>query len=72
MSELMEEFCDEVPVFFYSYDHLELLFKHRYAECDTLMVQLRTDLMLPPRAHLQAKLARIIHMYYLSLPWLKF
>jgi len=67
--ELMEEFCEIVPCFFYSYEHLHLLFKHRFHEVDKALLQLRADLLFPPSAPLQAKLACIIHMYYLSLPW---
>ena len=65
----MNEFCDVVPSFFESYDHLYLLFKYRFNEVDRAMVNLRTDLLSPPSGALQAKIARIIHMYYVSLPW---
>ena len=68
--EIINDFCEIVPSFFFSYDHLYLLFTHRYKECDKLMVRLRTDLMSYPPAPVQAKLARIIHMYFINLPWL--
>jgi len=67
--ELVQEFCDEVPTFFYSYDHLHLLFKHRFNEVNKAMVQLRADMLSYPAAPLQAKIARIIHMYYVALQW---
>jgi len=67
--ELVEEFCEVVPCFFDSYDHLHLLFKHRFAQCDTAMVYLRTDFLCHPIAPVQAKIARIIHMYFINLPW---
>lgn len=67
--ELVNEFCDVVPSFFVSYDHLYLLFKYRFNEVDRCMVNLRTDLLYPPSAQLQAKIARIIHMYFVGLAW---
>ena len=69
MPELVNEFCSEVPCFFMSYYHLHLLFKHRYDEANQAMFDLRTDLQLPPAARVQTKLARIIHMYFINLPW---
>ena len=69
MMELVDEFCEEVPCFFYSYDHLHLLFKHRFEKCDEAMVCLRSDMLSYPPAPLQAKLARIIHTYFINLPW---
>ena len=68
--ELVEEFCEEVPCFFMSYYHLHLLFTHRFEECDKAMVELRADFQSYPAAPLQAKIARIIHMYFINLPWL--
>ena len=69
MVEMVEEFCLEVPCFFKSYYHLHLLFKHRVNEADKAMFNLRTDLQLPPAAKVQTKLARIIHAYFVNLPW---
>lgn len=69
MMELVEEFCSEVPCFFSSYYHLHLLFTHRFEQADKAMVYLRSDLLTPPEAPLQAKLARIIHTYFINLPW---
>ena len=68
--ELIREFCGVVPCFFYSYDHLYLLFTHRYKECNIMMERLQADLNIYPRAPLQAKLAKILHTYYINLPWL--
>ena len=70
MIELMKEFCEEVPTFFSSYDHLYLLFKHRWTNCNRAMVQLQTDLLSPPAGRVQAKIARMIHSYFYGLPWL--
>ena len=67
--ELVDEFCEVVPSFFVSYDHLYLLFKHRFNEVDRAMVSLRTDLLSPPSGQLQGKIARIIHMYFVNLRW---
>ena len=68
--ELVKQFCDVVPCFFTSYYHLHLLFTHRFRECDNLMVQLRSDLKCYPTAPVQVKIARIIHMYFINLPWM--
>lgn len=67
--ELIEEFCEEVPTFFKTYDDLYLLFTHRWENCDRAFVQLQTDLLSPPAGFLQAKIARIIHSYFRGLPW---
>ena len=70
MIELVDEFCSEVPSFFVSYDHLELLFRERYRECGEMMNWLRRNFLAPPVAPLQAKLAAIIQNYFCNLPWL--
>ena len=70
MQELVEEFCSVVPCFFRNYDELADNFEHNFKRCDSSMVQLRADLLTPPAARLQARLARIVHGYFIGLPWI--
>jgi hypothetical protein len=69
MQELVEEFCSVVPCFFKSYDDLADKFENNFKWCNASMVQLRADLLTPPAATLQARLAHIVHGYFLGLPW---
>jgi hypothetical protein len=69
MQELVEEFCSVVPCFFRNYDELADNFEHNFKRCNASMVQLRADLLTPPAATLQARLAHIVHGYFLGLPW---
>jgi len=67
--ELVGEFCEDIPTFFNSHDHLEGLYTDNYGEADRKMRELRDDLLSPPRAHVSAKLACIIHHYFHNLPY---
>ena len=69
MQELVHEFCSVVPCFFRNYDELADKFEHNFKRCNASMVQLRADLLTPPAARLQARLAHIVHRYFLGLPW---
>ena len=70
MIELVDEFCSEVPCFFNSYDHLNLLFTNRFHQCNEMMNRLRADFLEYPSAPLQVKITAIIHDYFSNLPWL--
>ena len=67
MDQLIDEFCSVVPCFFSSYNELAHQFTNNFKQCNTDMVQLCADLLLPPAAHIQAKLALILHEYFLGL-----
>ena len=70
MQELVEEFCSVVPCFFSSYDELAKKFEHNFKRSNASMVKLRADLLTPPAAQRQARLAHIVHGYFLGLPWI--
>ena len=70
MHELVEEFCSVVPCFFRNYDELAYNFENNFKRSNANMVQLRADLLTPPAARLQARLAHIVHGYFLGLPWI--
>ena len=69
MQQLVNEFCSVVPCFFRNYDELADIFEHNFKRCNASMVQLRADLLTPPAAQRQARLAHIVHGYFLGLPW---
>ena len=70
MQGLVEEFCEVVPCFFRNYDELADKFEHNFKRSNADMVQLRADLLTPPAARLQARLAHIVHGYFIGLPWI--
>tara|TARA_B110000858_G_C17756983_1_gene452622 strand:+ start:175 stop:507 length:333 start_codon:yes stop_codon:yes gene_type:complete len=70
MQELVNEFCSVVPCFFKSYDELADKFENHFKRSNSDMVQLCADLLTPPAAQQQAKLAHIVRGYFIGLPWI--
>lgn len=68
--EVINDFCEVVPCFFRSYSDLNYYFTNQFEECNSAMIRLRVDLLLPPRAATQSQMVTIIHDYFISLPWI--